>query len=276
MPDFDPDDVPVVPAATVLLVDDRPAHHGPGTSLQVLMVQRTARLVFAPAAWVFPGGRVDPDDHADQFDDICDGLSDIEASSILGVPRGGLAWWIAACRETLEEAGLLLGSNLDALDHVDLIELRDLVRAEESIFVDLLLDLGLRIDATLIEEVARFITPHGSPRRFDARFFVAHPPDGQDPHHDDGEIVGWEWVEPAAALTRWRAGEFEMISPTVRMVECLTRYDSAEAVMAAAAERRPYQRVRVVDPNGEYRVVLPGEDGYDTAELEVESGWVRF
>ena len=67
-----------------------------------------------------------------------------------------------------------------------------------------------------------------------------------------------------------------MISPTVRMVECLTRYACAADVMAAAAERRPYQRVRVVDPNGAYQVVLPGEDGYDTAELEVESGWVRF
>lgn len=283
VPPFDPDVVPVVPAATVLLVDDRmpddAAPDGDGQpTLHVLMVQRTARLVFAPAAWVFPGGRVDPDDHADQFDDICDGLSDIDASRILDVERGGLAWWIAACRETLEEAGLLMASNLEHLGEVgvDLIELRDQVRAEETVFVDLLIQHGLRIDATLIEEVARFITPHGSPRRFDARFFVAHPPDGQEPHHDDGEIVAWEWVEPAAALERWRAGEFEMISPTVRMVECLTRYANAEEVMAVARERRPYQRVRVIDPAGEYRVVLPGEDGYETAELEVESGWVRF
>ncbi len=266
----------MLPAATVMLVDDRPVGDGSPPTLHVLMVQRTARLVFAPAAWVFPGGRVDPDDHSDQFDDICDGLSDVEASSILDVDHGGLAWWIAACRETLEEAGLLLASNLDALDHVDIIDFRDRVREEESVFVDLLVEHELRIDATLIEEVARFITPNGSPRRFDARFFVAHPPDGQEPHHDEGEIVAWEWVEPGDALRRWRAGEFEMISPTVRMVECLTRYETADQVMAAAGERRPYQRVRVVDPAGEYRVVLPGEDGYDTAELEVESGWVRF
>lgn len=285
VPPFDPDDVPVVPAATVLLVDDRLPQTEDGRAcadaeptLHVLMVQRTARLVFAPAAWVFPGGRVDPDDHADQFDDICDGLSDVEASQILGVEHGGLAWWIAACRETLEEVGLLMASNVEHVREVgvDLMELRDQVRAEESVFVDLLIEHGLRIDATLIEEVARFITPHGSPRRFDARFFVAHPPDDQEPHHDDGEIVGWEWVEPADALARWRAGEFEMISPTVRMVECLTRYANADEVMAAARERRPYQRVRVVDPAGEYRVVLPGEAGYETAELEVESGWVRF
>lgn len=276
MPTFDPDAVPISHAATVMLVDDRVADGDTEPSLHVLMVQRTARVVFAPAAWVFPGGRVDPEDHIDRFDDICDGLSDAKASEILGVDRGGLAWWIAACRETLEEAGLLLASNLEALWNVDVIGLRDRVREEESVFLDLLIEHELRIDATLIEEVARFITPLGSPRRFDARFFVAHPPVGQEPHHDDGEIVAWEWVRPEDALARFRAGEFEMISPTVRMVDCLTRYSCAADVMAAAGERRPYQRVRVVDPAGEYRVVLPGEDDYETAELEVESGWVRF
>jgi len=229
VPDFDPDQVPILHAATVMLVDDRVAEGDSEPSLHVLMVKRTAKLVFAPAAWVFPGGRVDPEDHIDQFDDVCDGLSDIEASKVLDVERGGLAWWIAACRETFEEAGLLLASNPDALESADVVGLRNQVREEESLFLDLLIEHGLRIDATCIEEVARF-----------------------------------------------RAGEFEMISPTVRMVDCLTRYACAADVMAAARERRPYQRVRVIDPAGQYIVVLPGEEGYETAELEVESGWVRF
>lgn len=249
-----------------MLVDDRP-------DLHVLMVQRTARVVFAPAAWVFPGGRVDPGDHSEAFNDLCEGLTDTEASTILDVPTGGLAWWLASCRETLEEAGLLLAAH--QVD-IDVTAMRNAVRADEGVFVDLLLEHGITIDATAIEEVARFITPLGSPRRFDARFFVARAPDDQEPHHDDGEIVSWEWVRPAAALERWRAGEFEMISPTVRMVDCLTRYESADAVLAAAKKRLPYQRVRVIDPDGDYSVVLPGEPGYDTAELEVESGWVRL
>ncbi len=266
VPAFDPAEVPISPAATVMLVDDRP-------DLHVLMVQRTARMVFAPAAWVFPGGRVDPEDHRENFDTVCQGLTDAEASAILDVPAGGLAWWMAACRETLEEAGLLLAAG----EHdADVTDLRDRVRASEDVFVDLLLEHDIVLDATAIEEVARFITPLGSPRRFDARFFVALAPDDQEPLHDDGEIVRWEWVRPADALARFRAGEFEMISPTVRMVDCLTRYDTAAGVMAAAKERRPYERVRVIDPAGAYIVVLPGEPGYETAELEVESGWVRF
>ncbi len=264
--DFDPNDVEIRHAATVMLVDDRP-------DLHVLMLKRTARVVFAPANWVFPGGRVDPDDHREAFGDICHGLTDEEASEILDVPTGGLAWWLAACRETLEEAGLLLADGPTA---VDLPEFRSKVREDEGVFVDELIANKIAIDATAIEEVARFITPFGPPRRFDARFFVARAPIDQEPLQDDSEIVEWEWVRPEDALTRWRAGEFEMMSPTVRMVDCLTRYESVDEVMAAARQRMPYKRVRVIDPDGDYHVVLPGEAGYDTAELEIESGWVRL
>lgn len=265
--EFDPTTVPVRPAATVMLLDDRP-------ELEVLMLRRTSKVVFGPDNWVFPGGRVDPDDHVDDFDRLCQGLSDREASTILEVERGGLAWWLAACRETLEESGLLLATDIP--DSVDVDDLRDRVRADEGRFVDLLLEHDLTLDVTGIEQVGRFITPMGSPRRFDAHFFVARAPDDQEPHHDDGEIVHWEWVQPQAALERWGSGEMTMMTPTARMLACLARHRDVDSVLALARRRLPYQRVRVSDPEGDYRVVLPGEPGYDTADLQVESGWIRL
>lgn len=266
-PDFDPTKVPVSHAATVMLVDDRP-------DLHVLMLRRTKKVVFASGLWVFPGGRVDPEDHHDDFDRICDGLSDAAASEILDVETGGLAWWIAACRETLEEAGLLLAAG--EVDPQLATELTSAVRQDENRFVELLIENNLRLDTSLVEEVARFVTPVGSPRRFDARFFVAQAPEGQEPLQDNSEIVEWEWVRPADALERWSAGEFDMMSPTVRMVACLERYRSTADVMTAARKRLPYRRVRVNDPQGDYQVLLPGEPGYETAEIEIESGWVRL
>jgi 8-oxo-dGTP pyrophosphatase MutT (NUDIX family) len=229
--------------------------------------------VFAPDSWVFPGGRVDPEDHADDLDQLFSGLSDAEASEILEVAHGGLAWWLAACRETLEEAGLLL-----AADHssVDRAALRRQVEEDESVFADLLLEHRLVLDATAVEEVARFITPVGPARRFDARFFVARAPEKQEPVHDDGEIVDWVWIRPQDALDQWADGKMTMMSPTVRMVACLARYDDADDVLAAARRRLAYQRVRVIDPQGNYQVVLPGEPGYETAELEIETGFVRL
>ena len=271
---YDPHDVPVSPAATVMLIDDRP-------DLHVLLVHRTAKVVFAPDSWVFPGGRVDPEDHVEDFDRLFRGLSDAEASRILEVDRGGLAWWLAACRETLEESGLLLAA--DGVDNESIDtgsntaeELRRLLDADETLFADLLLERGITLDATLVEEVARFVTPLGPPRRFDARFFVAQAPTGQEASHDYGEIVNTEWVRPEDALARWSAGEMEMMSPTTRMVACLARHQSVEEVMALAHRRLEYKRVRVADPYGSYEVLLPGEPGYEEAELEVESGWVRL
>ena len=239
------------------------------------MVHRTARVVFAPDSWVFPGGKVDPEDHLEDFDTLCRGLTDGEASRILEVERGGLAWWIAACRETLEEAGLLLAAG-GPVDPKLVAEVRARVLEDESLFPDVLLEHQISLDVTEIEEIARFITPLGPPRRFDARFLVAHAPSGQEPSHDEGEIVNWDWVRPQDALDRWAEGEMEMMSPTVRMVACLSRYQTAEEVMAVARKRLEYKRVRVDDPDGAYRVVLPGEAGYETADLEVESGWVRL
>lgn len=260
--DFDPDAVPIAHAATVMLLDDQP-------DLHVLMVRRTNKVVFAPDNWVFPGGRVDPEDHLDDFDTVCQGLSDAAASRILGVPSGGLAWWIATCRETLEEAGLLMVSDSS---RIDVAPLREAVLRDESTFVDLLVKHELTIDTTQVEEVARFITPLGSPRRFDARFFVARAPHGQEPVHDEGEIVAWEWVRPADALDRSRAGEFQMMSPTTRMLACLTPHESVDAVLTMAKRRLPQQQVRVGDPSGDYHVLLPGDAGYENALTNVEFG----
>ena len=264
--DYDPMAVPISHAATVMLLDDKP-------DLHVLMVHRTAKVIFAPDMWVFPGGRVDPDDHMQDFDTLCRGLSDEQASQILEVEKGGLAWWIAAARETLEEAGLFLASETDAEAIADI---RRLILADENLFADVLLERGITLDITPIEEVARFITPLGPPRRFDARFFIARAPDDQIPSHDEGEIVNCEWIRPQDALDQWAAGEMEMMSPTVRMVACLARYNSADDVLAVARKRLPYKRVRVDDPDGDYRVVLPGEPGYEDADLEIETGWVRL
>lgn len=90
------------PAATVMVVRDG---DGAGErTLQVLMLLRHPEAVFAPDAWVFPGGAVDP---ADSLTEVR-GVTDEEASAALGLPSGGRAYFVAATRECSEEAGLVL------------------------------------------------------------------------------------------------------------------------------------------------------------------------
>lgn len=262
----DPESVPIRHAATVIIVDDRP-------ELEVLMVQRTSRAVFGPSAWVFPGGRVDPDDAAD-LSHVLHGLDDDAASAMLDVPGNGRAWWFAGLRETVEEAGLVLGAADAPLEKIERV--RDAVHVDAGVFADALAVEGLSLDVSGINEVARFITPLGPPRRFDARFFVAAAPAGQIARHDEEEVVQHVWIKPAVAIERFRADDFPMMSVTHRMLACLARYDHVADLIKAAAERRPPQRVRVNDPDGAYEVVLPGEPGYETADVEIEHGWIRI
>jgi 8-oxo-dGTP pyrophosphatase MutT (NUDIX family) len=53
---------PIKPAATVVLVRD--THAG----IETLLLRRNKQVKFAGGAWVFPGGKVEPDEH-EQFDE---------------------------------------------------------------------------------------------------------------------------------------------------------------------------------------------------------------
>jgi len=264
----DADGVKLRHAATVMILADRP-------ELEVLMVRRTSRAVFAPSAWVFPGGRVDPHDAlAPDVSHVVHGLDDVAASAALGVPNNGRAWWLAGLRETLEESGLLIGAGDAPADAVERI--RTAVQDDAGALVSALVENDVRLDLGELVDVGQFITPIGPPRRFDARFFVALAPLDQNASHDKEEVVEHRWVRPADAVTQWRAGDFPIMSVTHRMLACLQRYESSAAVMKVARSRGPEQRVRVNDPDGEYEVLLPGEPGYETAEVEIEHGWVRI
>ena len=88
-------------AATVMLLRDGP------TGLEVFMMERTATVDFG-GLHVFPGGKVDFHDRAEDLEAHASGLTDAEASRRLGIESGGLAFWVAAVRECFEEAGVLL------------------------------------------------------------------------------------------------------------------------------------------------------------------------
>jgi len=269
--DFDPTAVPVRPAATVMIVEDRP-------NLHVLMIERNARMVFAGGMWVFPGGGVDAGE-ADELEHCCEGLDDRQASDLLGIHSGGLAYWVAAIRENFEEAGLLLGRQRNGrpLDIARLAEARRRLGRREVRFLDVVRDHDLVLDTHAVHYAAHWITPLGSPRRFSARFFVSHPPPGQTVVHDETETVGWEWVTPEAALDRFTRNEWVMMTPTLRMLRCLDMFGSAREVMEAARANLSDERARVrYEADGTYTIVLPGERGYETADEEKENGWIRL
>ncbi|MFM7307624.1 MAG: NUDIX hydrolase, partial [Actinomycetota bacterium] len=187
----DPQSVPLRPASTVMLVRDAPS------DIEVFMLQRTTSAVFASGMYVFPGGRVDDVDAAAELDELCDGMSDAEASDLLRVPSGGLAYWVAAIRECFEEAGVLLARDQrgeyvslgDTDTQARFGELRHRVHDGQLSLAELCRRENLRLAVDAIRYVSHWITPVGEKRRFDTRFFVAVAPSAQDPLHDDKETV---------------------------------------------------------------------------------------
>ena len=114
---------------------------------------------------------------------------------------------------------------------------------------------------------SHWITPEGAPRRYDTRFFVTAAPPEQVPLHDDRETIAHTWIAPQDALDRCERGEFEMIFPTIRNLEAISRFAKSADLLAAAAaiEDVPTILPRIA-PDGEgVRILLPGDPGYEEA-----------
>jgi 8-oxo-dGTP pyrophosphatase MutT (NUDIX family) len=266
------------PAATVMLVRDAPGAAGDAPAMEVLMVRRNLRSDFVGGAYVFPGGSVDLADGGAEAEAACHGRSDADASALLGVATGGLAYWVAVLRETFEEAGLLLAEREsgpallagDPEEEARFVAERAAVNAGTRRFLDLCRDEQLRLMVGDVHYFAHWITPKGAPRRFDTRFFVAAAPPGQKAAHDAGETIAETWITPQDALAGHREGVFEMIFPTIRNLQAISRFNtSAELLAAAAAASRsvPTIEPRVVADGNGVRIVLPGDEGYDEAPV---------
>lgn len=139
-------------AATLILLDRN------GDEVSVLMGRRSARHIFMPGKFVFPGGRTDP---ADSRIPIATGLHPQEEMKLRGRPgltsvARARAIALSAIRETYEEAGLLIGKrgsfSTSKPDWQGFAEHR------------------VQPSLEAVRFVARAITPPGSVRRFDTRF----------------------------------------------------------------------------------------------------------
>jgi 8-oxo-dGTP pyrophosphatase MutT (NUDIX family) len=264
-----------LPAATVTLVRD--SDQGP----EVLMLQRNFQSGFMPGMHMFPGGALDASDYSQQACALCTGLDDATASGILKLERSGLAYWVAAIRESFEEAGVLLACNargkIIALDEPvtsDRFRLhRHALNAGEQEFPALVAGEQLRLAVDQLVYFGHWITPLGAPRRYDTRFFVARAPAAQKPLHDNVEAIAHTWVRPKTALAAHARGEFNMRTPTRKTLESFAAFDSVDVLIQAMCGLNEIPAILPrIAPDG--RRLLPGETGYeDAATTERPGRW---
>ncbi|MDF2732977.1 MAG: hypothetical protein K0S92_1611 [Desertimonas sp.] len=252
------------PAATVMLLRD--AHDG---GIEVLMVRRAVAAAFAGGIYVFPGGAVDAADRTPEIGALVSGLDDVAASQRLGVPSGGLAYWVAAIRECFEEAGLLLAHPADAQPVPSAIDgERWAVHRGELSMVELCRRHGVLLDAGALRYVSHWVTPVGEvARRFDTRFFLGAAPDGQEGRHDDAELVDSRWVAPADALAAFDRGELVLMHPTeanLRFIaDCATVAEALAHADATGPPPRIEPRIRRDAEGKMVGIALPDDPAYD-------------
>jgi 8-oxo-dGTP pyrophosphatase MutT (NUDIX family) len=241
-------------AATVMLVRDDP-------DLEVFMLRRNLNADWVGGAYVFPGGAVDEGDRAPAVLARCRDRSDADACTRLGVATAGLGFWVAAVRETFEEAGVLLARSAATDAPVDpssavLETRRDELNHGRLSFEAILEGEDLVVDVGALHYFSHWITPEGNHRRYDTRFFVAAAPDGHAYLHDDAETVASVWIRPEDALAAADRGELDLIFPTRKSLEALGRFEHAHELLAAVADAEP---PRVVREFGGTRIALPGD-----------------
>jgi 8-oxo-dGTP pyrophosphatase MutT (NUDIX family) len=170
-------------AATLIVVDRE------GREPRVLMGRRHARHAFMPGKFVFPGGRVEPEDRRMAAAGALDPAVEEKLNLRVARPSPSFARAIAlaAIRETFEETGIAIGVG-------DCGAFKDPPAGAWARFAA----AGVYPALDGIDFLARAITPPGRPRRFDARFLVvdarAIAKRVDDVVHPDAELVKLIWT----------------------------------------------------------------------------------
>jgi 8-oxo-dGTP pyrophosphatase MutT (NUDIX family) len=216
------DDLPIRPAATVLLLRDRDN----GGGIEAWLLNRVSKMAFAAGMTVFPGGRVEPSDehlpwHGPAPFTIAKafGCSVERATALIG----------AAARETFEETGVLLTSPT-----ADLSFAQPDVEAGRTQFGDLLRQYDLRVEESAFRPWAHWITPKGETRRYDTFFFIATLPVGSFAANVSTESSSAGWVLIEAALAERERGVRQMMPPTVSVLGAVARFETVADVLDAA------------------------------------------
>ena len=219
---------------------------------ELLLLQRTVAMAFAPGAIVFPGGRVDTQDR--------------ELASHF--PQPDAPERIAAIRETIEETGICPALQPVPEERASQ-RLRDELTRGRS-FSEALDAFGLQMNLDALLAFSRWCPNFRETRRFDTMFYLAEAPNcSHPPTPQPSEAVRTFWSSAADILRQIDEGEAHAIFPTRRNLERLERFASIDEARADAAQH-PVTKITpwIEEREGRKWLCIPEGIGYPvTAEL---------
>jgi 8-oxo-dGTP pyrophosphatase MutT (NUDIX family) len=252
-------------AATVILAR---------SPFEVYLTRRSARSAFAPDAFVFPGGTVEPQDSHTAMRERAVGLdaervseefrATIPAALSTSEPAvdadAGRALLVAAVRELFEEAGVLLacdaakhGAGVTAADLEAAAGDRVALRSGELAFSEYLRRRDWFADTRALTLFSHWITPLREPRRYNTHFFFALAPPNQAAQADAYETHDGVWIPPSLALERYRDGEMHLVYPTIKHLERLALFDSPHQAQRFARSK-PVLTIMPTDDDDEFAI----------------------
>lgn len=230
----DVEDVPVRPAATLVLV--REGRSGP----EVLLLERTRHSAFVAGAHVFPGGALDPADDHPEIRPLC---LPPDPATFARNPPDDLAWRVAAIRESFEEAGILLArtdsGHPPQPPGAELEHCRESLLGGHTTLAEICRQRTWQLDTGGLHYYSRWVTPPGQTRRYDTRFFITEAPPGQEGRACQRETVAHRWLRPAEAIDRWHSRDISLVFPTAVTLQELAEFDSASTLLEMARKRQP-------------------------------------
>ena len=253
---------PPVDAASVLLLRDS------DQGLQVLLLRRHQASRVLGGAYVFPGGKLDAEDHAPQ---VLQSLSEtperlhqrLHEAAIEPARAAGL--FMAALREAFEECGVLAGQ-----DHAGpalAAQLRK--QMAQGSWHQSLREGQLQLRTDLLLPWSRWITPRQpsvTNKRFDTRFFLASVVDDQVASHDNFETTDSVWLTPLQALSRYAAGEIDLIAPQIMSLYQLKMHRTVHEALQEARQRPPaLVEPHPFDQDGQRILCYPGDPQHPVA-----------
>jgi 8-oxo-dGTP pyrophosphatase MutT (NUDIX family) len=248
---------PPLDAATVVMLRDGPS------GLQVLLMRRHQASNVLGGAYVFPGGKLDPEDQNQAWLKRLSqnsatlqerlGEADIPAARASGL-------FVAAMREAYEECRVLLGCAQHAEPQATamLQALQGGLSWHEAFQAQ-----ALTLHTEPLVPWCRWITPRQASvtnKRFDTRFFVTQVPDNQLAEHDNHEATEALWIQPRQALQRYWDREIELAPPQIMSLVHLSKHPHAQSVLTEAQSRRPpVVEPEPFDQDGIRTICYPGD-----------------
>ena len=231
-------------ATTIILLRERESE-----GFEVFLLRRHEKSSFMGGNYVYPGGRLDPEDCLPEIWPFCRGLSSEEAHRIFGgtiSKEESLGHWIAGIRELFEEAGVLLAydqkGNFLRIENPEkesqFLYYRHLLNEGKITLFQLIREQKLLLALDQIHYYAHWITPEARSERFDTRFLIARHPEGQEADHDRKETTVGVWMTPRQALQENLTGEVALSPPAVKTLEDLSRFKNIDEVFDSLKEKQ--------------------------------------